>query len=84
MEKKKKQRDCMTPLEFLQDFYGYDDCTVYYNVYGKHIEPYSMEEAAALLQKDLDDMIELFAEHGIAEKAKEATFSMWEKKLVRL
>ncbi|MCM1221706.1 MAG: hypothetical protein NC548_45265 [Lachnospiraceae bacterium] len=79
----------LTPLQFIQQFYGANEDDVCFTVsyrpyeYGRHIESMPLDKAIEKLQKDIDEMREFMAAFGVEEFAKEATFNIWLKHLVR-
>lgn len=75
----------LTPLQFLQNYYGCVDCSINYRSYeyGSHIVIMSMDEAVKAIERDIDEMFDFLCHFGIEGAAKEATFKIWEKHLVK-
>ena len=74
----------LSPLQFLQDFYGCDNCTVTYRICegGSRVLSMPMDLAVEKLQHDIDELSDFMRAFGVEEYAKEATFNLWLKKLV--
>lgn len=77
--------DDISPLQFLQNYYGCEDCAINYRPYeyGAYVETISVKEAVTRIERDIQQMTEFLRGYGIEDKAKEATFSIWEKHLVK-
>lgn len=77
--------DNLSPLQFLQNYYGCEDCSISYRPYeyGAFVETMRMERAVEKMEQDIKDMVDFFRCYGIEDKAKEAVFSIWEKHLVK-
>lgn len=76
----------LSPMEFLQSYYGCDDCSVSYRPYegSRLIKTMSMEAAAEKIEQDIQEITELFQSFDIdTDKAPEATYNNWKKMLVR-
>ena len=77
--------DNLSPLQFLQNYYGCEDCSISYRIYeyGAFVQTMSMAQAVAKMEQDIKEMVEFFRCYGIEDKAKEAVFSIWKKHLVK-